>query len=110
MQDRSKDDEYYLSIFGYQAVIAARTGDEQEAREVIDTFETQINLDNVGTIRWWQADIAAVLGDLEAALDYAKRAFEKSYAFGDLKPFTDMDLENLLTYPPYIEWLKPRDR
>ncbi|MFC1545190.1 serine/threonine protein kinase [Gemmatimonadota bacterium] len=110
IQIPSIEDDSYLQLLRYQGVIAARTGDEQKARAVIHDLDTRIDLDNVGTIRWWQANIAAVLGDLEVALDFVKKAFQKSYSFGDLRPFTDMDLENLLTYPPYIEWLQPRDR
>jgi len=110
IQETSIGDDSHLQLLGYQGVIAARTGNEQKARDVIQDLDARVDLDNIGTIRWWQADIAAVLGNLEVALEYVKKAFQKSYAFGDLKPFMDMDLENLLTYSPYIEWLQPRDR
>ena len=87
--------------------MAARRGDHEEARRISDGLSDLADPYNHGRHTYWQACIAAQLGERERAMLLLRDAFSQGRRF-DLWLHRDMDLEPLHDYPPFQEFLRPK--
>ncbi len=91
---------------GYLGTLAARRGDDENAR----LFSKQLaDLDTpylLGNHTFWRGCIAALLGEKEEAVIFVRESFEQGIDYS--RPQTDMDLEPLHDFPPYIELMRPK--
>jgi DNA-binding SARP family transcriptional activator/TolB-like protein len=92
---------------GYLGTLAARRGDHEAARRISDGLSQLADPYNHGRHTYWQACIAAQLGETERAMMLLRDAFSQGRRF-DLWLHRDMDLEPLHDYAPFREFLKPK--
>ena len=96
---------------GYETslgLIAARQGDRTRAMEVSAWLKKLRVPYLFGDNTYNRACIAAILGEEEQAVALLKESFLQGKAFG-MGVHRDFDLESLWNYPPFIEFLKPKD-
>jgi len=96
-----------VNVQGYLGVLAARRGDRDQALRISAQLRGLADPYDFGRDVYWQACIAAQLGELDRAMVLLR----ESYARG--RPFSiflhrDMDLEPLHGYPPFEEFLAPK--
>ena len=88
-------------------VIAARRGDTAEAMAVADRLALLDRPYLRGVNTWWRARIAAVLGRRDEAVRLLERSYrEGMYLWRPLH--VEPDFDPLRTYPPFIEFVRPR--
>ena len=92
---------------GYLGTLAARRGDSTEARRISDSLGEMGDVYDHGRHTYWQACIAAQLGEKERAMLLLRDAFSQGRKF-DLWLHRDMDLEPLWDYPPFLEFIRPK--
>jgi tetratricopeptide (TPR) repeat protein len=92
---------------GYLGTLAARRGDHEEARRISDGLGDLADPYNHGRHTYWQACIAAQMGESERAMLLLRDAFSQGRRF-DLWLHRDMDLEPLHDYLPFQEFLRPK--
>jgi tetratricopeptide (TPR) repeat protein len=97
--------EYKLA--GWLGVIAAIKGDDDLAVQVSDDLPVSDSPRAVAWGRYWQACIAAHLGEKERAVELLAEAFSKGYPFSVLL-HSSMDFEPLWDYPPFEELIEPK--
>ncbi len=98
------DDIYYLGRLG---TLAARKGNEQEARRIVDELK---NIDReylYGAHTYYCARIKALLGEKEEAVRLLEESFDQGRHFSTYV-HRDIDLQVLRDYQPFIELLKPK--
>jgi tetratricopeptide (TPR) repeat protein len=100
------EDPDRIDYQGNLGAIAARLGDREEALRVIDILRTMERPYIFGNHTYWQACIAALLGEKERAMILLKEAMSQGIDYSRLIP--DMDLESLWDYPAFIELMKPK--
>jgi tetratricopeptide (TPR) repeat protein len=96
-----------VSYRGYQGSIAARSGDRELAQQISESLETLQRPYRFGAIEYWQARIAAVLGDSAAAFEKLQQAFNEGFQFSDFV-LRDEDLLEVRGYEPIEELLRPK--
>jgi len=92
---------------GFLGVLAARRGDRDEALRISSQLEGMADPYDFGRDVYWQACVAAQLGELDRAMVLLREAYARGRVF---TPYLhrDLDLEPLHGYPPFEDFLKPR--
>ncbi len=96
---------YYQGVLG---TLAARRGDRDEALRVSESLAGRAGPYEFGNESYWQANIAALLGEQERATNLLRDAFAQGFPYGYFNPHADMDFESLRDYPPYQELVRPK--
>ena len=91
-----------ISYHGYLGAIAARRGEREAALAVADSLERLARPFLFGQIEYWQARIAARLGDPERAVERMRRAFAAGFPYDD-QLHADADLQVLNEYEAWRE-------
>ena len=94
-------------LAGWLGVIAAIRGDETEAMRISDALPVGDSPRAVAWRTYWQAAIAAHLGEKERAFELLAEAFSKGYPYG-LCLHNTMNFEPLWDYPPFQELIEPK--
>ncbi|MDH7514194.1 MAG: tetratricopeptide repeat protein, partial [Clostridiales bacterium] len=92
---------------GYLGTLAARRGDREGAMRVFEELGKLERPFLLGQHLWWQARIAALIGEKEKAVALLKEAFSQGSDYG-VSLHRDIDLEPLWDYPPFKELLRPK--
>jgi tetratricopeptide (TPR) repeat protein len=96
-----------LDVKGYMGVLAARRGDKDEARRIIEELRQSRAPYRYGMDIYWSACIAAQLGERDSAVRFLREAFSQGASMAP-QPMEDMDLEPLHGYKPFEELMKPK--
>jgi len=91
---------------GQLGMVAARMGDRESALKISKELEEEKRPYLFGGPTAYRADIAALLGDKEGAVNLLRKATGEGYSFRNLH--LDEDLESLADYPPFIQFMKPK--
>jgi len=94
-------------LTGWLGVIAAIRGDETEAMRISDALPVGDSPRAVAWRTYWQAAIAAHLGEKERAFELLAEAFSKGYPYG-LCLHNTLNFEPLWGYPPFQELIEPK--
>ena len=92
---------------GYLGVLAARRGDRDEALRISNQLAGTASPYDFGHDIYWQACIAAQLGELDRAMVLLREAYARGRPFGILL-HRDMNLEPLRDYPQFQEFIEPK--
>jgi tetratricopeptide (TPR) repeat protein len=95
-----------INYIGYLGTIATRKGNHEEAKRISKKLQEIDQSYVFGSDTYWQARIASILGDKERALILLREAISQGVSYARLH--ADMDLEPMLDYPPYQEFIKPK--
>jgi DNA-binding SARP family transcriptional activator len=96
-----------LNYQGFLGVLAARRGDTDEALRISEELNGMAEPYDHGREPYWQACIAAQLGDTERAIVLLREAYAQGLPF-DLRLHMDPDLEPLHDSAPFQEFLAPK--
>jgi DNA-binding SARP family transcriptional activator len=96
-----------INWLGFLGVLAARRGDRDEAMRMSEALVGKASPYDHGREPYWQACIAAQLGERERAMALLRQAYNDGRPF-DLRLHRDVDLAPLHGYPPFEELLKPK--
>jgi tetratricopeptide (TPR) repeat protein/predicted Ser/Thr protein kinase len=96
-----------LDVAGFLGTVAARRGDEAEARAALRNLRQMERPYLYGENTLWAADIASLLGDRELAVRLLRQAFAEGLA-DPIALHQDMDLEPLHGYRPFEELRRPK--
>ena len=97
-----------MNTLGTQGLIAARTGNREDAERFSNKLKTMDHPYSFGQPLVWQARIASILGEKELAVNLLKEAVSKGYSYVNL--YFDFDLEPLYEYPLFQELIKPKGK
>jgi tetratricopeptide (TPR) repeat protein len=92
---------------GVLGVLAARRDDREEALRRSESLVGLANPYDHGREQYWQACIAAQLGDIERAMILLRESYARGRPF-DVGLHIDPWLEPLHEYPPFQEFLAPK--
>ncbi len=95
---------------GYRAYLgstAARRGDRETAMQISASLEQMSRPFRFGSIPYWQARIAAVLGERELAVTKLREALDQGMQVSEAF-HRDFDLQSLRGYEPLEELLRPK--
>jgi tetratricopeptide (TPR) repeat protein len=95
----------YLAQVG---TLAARTGDEKVARDILARLEQMKRPYSFGAETYWRAGIHALLDENEQAVALLRQSFDEGQAFG-IYSHQNVDLETLRGYAPFEDLMKPQD-
>ncbi len=98
------DDEGVLGALG---VIAARLGEQEKAREILEGLRRLDRPYLRGVNTYWAACIAAQLGERDLAVELIQQALSQGVSVST-NLHTDMDFEPLHGYPPFEELRRPK--
>ena len=101
------DDPQDVGYKGALGVLAARGGDQDEARRISRELEKTDQRYLFGRHTYNRACIHALLGERAVAVKLLKESFEQGQRFG-IHIHRDIDLESLHDYPPFQELLTPK--
>jgi len=107
LQDLSAAMPGDVNVQGTLGVLAARRGDREEALGISARLLGMAGPYDFGRDLYWQACIAAQLGELDRAMALLRDAYNRGRPFG-IRLHRDMDLEPLHGYPPFEEFLAAR--
>jgi tetratricopeptide (TPR) repeat protein/predicted Ser/Thr protein kinase len=96
-----------IDLIGYLGTTAAHLGDREEARAIMERLRRLNRPYLFGNNLYWSADIAALLGERELAVQLLQQAFAQGLADFMLL-HQDPDLEPLHGYPPFEELRRPK--
>jgi tetratricopeptide (TPR) repeat protein len=96
-----------LGYLGSLGIAAARNGDGEEALRISYQIKNWNKPYPFGKDLFWQAAIAAALGEKEQAIVLLRDAISKGQSYSGL--YCILTLEPLWDYPAFIELLKPRE-
>jgi tetratricopeptide (TPR) repeat protein len=96
-----------VNLRGFLGVLAARRGDVEAARTISEGLTGTAARGDFGRDVYWQACIAALLGERERAMELLRDAYARGRAF-TIFLHRDMDLEPLRDYPPFQEFIAPK--
>ncbi len=85
----------------------ARLGNKEKAIEISQWIGNLKRPYLFGRDNYQRACIVAILGDKEQATDFLKESYQQGNSDWMLL-HTDIDLESLRDYPPFIEFMKPK--
>ncbi|UCF20449.1 MAG: hypothetical protein JSU87_03305 [Gemmatimonadota bacterium] len=106
-EELTSEDPDHLGSQGFLAVLAARRGDRDEALERSTGLVGLADPYNHGREQYWQACVAAQLGDLERAMILLREAYARGRRF-EVGLHLDLDLEPLHDFRPFQEFLAPK--
>jgi tetratricopeptide (TPR) repeat protein len=89
-----------VHLLGFVSVLAARRGDAQAALAGIERLDTLPQPYLRGANTYWQAEVAAVLGDRSRAVQLLHRAYREGQPV-PVKAHSDPELESLRGDPEY---------
>jgi tetratricopeptide (TPR) repeat protein len=93
---------------GALGTLAARRGDREEALSISEALVGTVGPYEFGVASYWQANIAALLGERERAISLLRDAFAKGFSYNQYNPHADIDFEPLWDYPPFQEIVRPK--
>ncbi|NIN91836.1 hypothetical protein GTO36_02330, partial [bacterium] len=96
-----------LDYLGCLGIVLARKGDRKEALWISEQLKNWNKPYLFGRNTFWQAAIAAALGEKEKAIVLLRTAISQGQRYSGL--YCNWALEPLWDYPAFIELLKPRD-
>jgi tetratricopeptide (TPR) repeat protein len=96
-----------IATAGALGVIAARTGNHEEARRIFEELPDLGQPGSAARHSYWRACIAAYLGEKERAVELLKEAYARGRGHG-VGVHTDVDLEPFWDYPPFQELIEPK--
>jgi tetratricopeptide (TPR) repeat protein len=96
-----------LYVMGFLGAIAARLGDDEEAREALENLRQMDRPYLYGENAYWAADIASLLGERELAVRLLQQALAEGFD-DPMALHRDTDLEPLHGYPPFEELRRPK--
>jgi tetratricopeptide (TPR) repeat protein len=100
----TRDDVGYL---GYLGAIAARTNDAPRARGIAARLARVTGRVTVSRANYERVRIAALLQERQLAVDLLRDALTLGLGYtGSIH--SDLDLESLRDYPPFVELVRPR--
>jgi len=94
-------------LAGWLGVVAAIRGDNAEAMRISDELPVGDSLRDGAWGTYWQASIAAHLGEKDRAVKLLAEAFSKGYPYG-FAFHNSMEFEPLWDYPPFQELIEPK--
>jgi tetratricopeptide (TPR) repeat protein len=97
-----------FAVAGELGIIAARTGDTEDARRILAEFPQPKHPFDEPKHSYWRACIAANLGDEEVALRLLAEAFVQGWENRSLGLDMEVDLEPLWDHPEFQELIKPK--
>jgi tetratricopeptide (TPR) repeat protein len=103
----ARDAPENLSSLGHRGVIHARLGKAAEARELSDSLRALERPYLWGQNTYWRARIAALLGERDEAVRLLWQSVGEGVSFG-MSMHADPDLEPLLDFPPFQEFIRPK--
>ena len=106
-QDLTVQSPDSVGYLGYRGSIAARRGDRDMAIQISDSLESLDRPFRFGGIPYWQARIAAVLGNRELAIIKLRQALDEGFQVLE-SLHRDGDLVLLQGYEPFEEILRPK--
>jgi tetratricopeptide (TPR) repeat protein len=104
LRDRGWDPIYVAGALG---VIAARTGDHDEAWQIFNEFPNPGPPFDPASRFYWRACIASFLGEKVVAVELLKEGYANGLPH-TLEFHVDVDLEPLWDYPPFQELIAPK--
>jgi len=96
-----------VNVLGFLGVLAARRGDRDEALRISEGLTGLAAPRDFGRDLYWQACIAAQLGESERAMALLREAYASGRVFSILL-HRDMDLEPLHDYAPFQQFVRPK--
>jgi tetratricopeptide (TPR) repeat protein len=93
---------------GALAALAARRGDRQEALRLGEGLVGTAGRYEFGVEPYYQARIAALLGERERATSLFREALARGLRIDSYDPHAEMDLESMRDYGPFQELLRPK--
>jgi tetratricopeptide (TPR) repeat protein len=96
-----------VAVAGALGVIAARTGNHEEARQIFDELPDPGRRLTASNRSYWRAAIAANLGEKDRAVDLLAEAFSQGMSYSNVW-HSDLTLEPLWDYPPFQELIEPK--
>jgi serine/threonine protein kinase len=96
-----------LNYIGSLGLLAAKKGDSEEALSISEKIKNWNRPYLFGRDLFWQAAIAASLGEKDRAIAFLRDAIAQGEDYSDL--YCNIVLEPLWDYPPFKELIKPRD-
>lgn len=97
-----------INYMGYIGAIAARTGDRQEAEKVSGQLSHLNHPYLYGQHIYWQARIAALLGESGQAVKLLRESFAEGKIF-EIGIHNDPDFHSLYNYEPFIDLMRPKE-
>ena len=94
-------------LAGWLGVITAIRGDKATAMRISDDLPVGDSPRAVAWGTYWQASIAAHLGEKDRAVELLAEAFSKGYPYG-FAFHNSMEFEPLWDYPPFQELIEPK--
>jgi hypothetical protein len=94
-------------LAGWLGVIAAITGDDDTAVQISAGLPAGESARAQAWGTYWQASIAAHLGEKDRAVELLAEAFSKGFPYG-VALHCSMDFEPLWDHPPFQELLRPK--
>jgi len=94
-------------LAGWLGVIAAIRGETDRATQVSGGLPAGESPRAQGWGTYWQASIAAHLGEEEMAVELLAEAFSKGYPYG-VSLHSTMNFEPLWDYPPFQDLIEPK--
>jgi tetratricopeptide (TPR) repeat protein len=94
-------------VAGALGVIAARTGNHEEARQIFDELPDPGHQWAAADRSFWRACIASYLGEKDRAVDLLGEAFSQGRSY-DIGLHANVNLEPLWDYPPFQELIEPK--
>jgi hypothetical protein len=104
LRDRGWDP---IDVAGALGVIAARTGDHDEAWQIFNEFPNPGPPFDPASRFYWRACIASFLGEKVVAVELLKEGYANGLPH-TLEFHVDVDLEPLWDYPPFQELIAPK--
>ena len=96
-----------VNFQGFLGALAARRGDRDEALRISERLAGLNDPYDFGRDSYWQACIAALLGERERAIELLRASFAAGRRF-TLQVHRDVDLEPLWGYAPFEEFVAPK--
>ena len=106
-QELYQEDQGELTYLGRLGTIAARLGDLEEASRISEELAATEGTYSMRETLFWQACIAAVLGDADGAVTLLQRAHDAGFGYGLWLHF-DPDLASINGHPGFEEFRRPK--
>jgi hypothetical protein len=96
-----------LDVAGYLGVLAARTGDREEAERIAGEIAAREQPFRPHPLSFWRARIMSVLGEKEEAVSLLRQAHAEGRIYS-LSFHRMIDLEPLNGFQPFEEFMRPK--